>query len=159
MLFSALSASFLAFTVAKAQKESPKEHKCSKDLAEIVYAPENYWGNYLRDISVPLRNIADFYDFPFGTDMILNFQNRYKVTVDLIEPFNEVLSYAEVSGHADVTEEDQTSYGHKHARSLLNLGSFDQNSTHYKYAFLSFGSNAKMVQVHLYRAKEDNVSN
>lgn len=152
MLFSAFVAILLGFTSAK----SPRSNLgCKKQLAEIVYDPFNYWSDYLRKISYNLKDIAGSYDQTMGVSRILNFQNKYQVTVTITEPVGMMISYDGVSTVDDLVRVPKNFFNHNDARVALNLGAYDQSSTHYIYSFLSYDCNAELVQVNIFRPIQD----
>lgn len=159
MLFSAVIASIFALASAKqpGRRGHQRHSPCSKNLAEIVFEPSNYWADYMRKISYELKDIAESYDEPEGISRIFSFENKYQVGVAITEPLGMLIPYFKVDSAQDLYSVEKFFFARNDARVALNQGAFNTNGTHYIYSFLSFADDAQMVQVNIFRAINDNV--
>lgn len=151
MLFIALLASVFAFTSAARQDKNHHAHgssnKCSKQLAGIVFQPQNTWGQYLKSIS---RELLSWTELPSAiqTSTIQSFQTKYGVTVTVTDAFGFQTTYDSTGASTPALT---SLYYSDMAQAVLNLGAYNNDNTDYRYTFLSWADNGEVNEITIVR--------
>lgn len=124
--------------------------KCTRNLENVLYKPENCAYIYLRSIAYKFlpRSQIIFKDQEHGDAFIYNFEAEYGVKVDLIDPFGHVTKY-----HPNGTKSHGLPNKYTDsAQAYLNFGGFVRqvNQNNFFYTFQIFSPDGQYIGVTLY---------
>lgn len=125
------------------------EPKCSKELEKIVYAPDYDYKEYLVSISKELNGIASYYNTPQGQAYVKGIAIKYNIAVLLIDAMGNIEIIDPVEVEYVTSNNRDNIYSYHDARSVLNLGAYQNENIFAVYSFLSFNPDGVMLQITL----------
>lgn len=123
--------------------------QCAAELAAITYSPNYEYKDYLISISKELKNIASFWKTPVGLSYVEVIAKKYNIAVLIIDAFGNIELVDPVLVEYIPNNQRNSIYSFHDARSLLNLGAYQNELTFAVYSFLSFSKNGVVYEVTL----------